>query len=523
MKNTSFFTRDLTSNRETSELILQKDYKKIQDLAFCSSRSARNHLSLEHAKQYQVLPINVMKESTGTLLTLICRKNFSDHERQDLAFLTGTKIQLMEIDLKNLLPAINKAYLGDQDDLTAAKVELLGSVKAPKKISLAYQEKLQNPESKFLKRLIDYALAKEASDIHIIPKVSGTFLKIRIDGELFEHPERICTLTQHQIIINRLKILSKLNISEQRLPQDGAISLESEQAYQKLRLSIMPTVYGEKAVIRLPKNDQVPSLAELGLEQFTAEKLRVCLEQQVGLIILCGPTGSGKTTTIYSALKELSNKNLCLASIEDPVEIFLPDVDQTSLKPEIHFNYQHALKNILRQDPDVLLIGEIRDRESADIALQAALSGHLIFTSVHAGSVQQAINRLVHLNLDASFLAEALKLVINQRLIPCLCPNCKQENTTNDCFKFTIFEARGCAECNYIGYKERQLITETLMVNDKIRQKIAENKFSVNNVSARSKFYRSYQNQLKNLFSKGQIDLLTYRKYSNDEQLTLST
>ncbi|MEX0595777.1 MAG: GspE/PulE family protein, partial [Candidatus Paceibacterota bacterium] len=385
------------------------------------------------------------------------------------------------------------------------------------------EENVQNPESKFIKRLIDYALAKEASDIHIIPKVTGTFLKIRIDGELFEHPEYICTLDQHQIIINRLKILAKLNISEQRLPQDGAISLNSEQAYQKLRLSIMPTIYGEKAVIRLPKNDQVPSLKDLGLDNFTLQNLHACLAQQVGLIILCGPTGSGKTTTIYSALKELSNKNLCLASIEDPVEIFLPNVDQTSIKPEITFNYQHALKNILRQDPDVLLIGEIRDRESADIALQAALSGHLIFSSVHAGSVQQAINRLIHLNLDASFLADALKLIINQRLIPCLCRKCKEELPADPRLNFSLYKAKGCAECNYIGYKERQVISETLLINQKIRQKIAENKFSVNTRGAKSKFYRSYQNQLKKLFSLGEIDLLTYRKYSTDEQFTLSS
>ncbi len=523
MRKTSFFTREIAVQGNNSELILQNDYKKVQDLAFCSARTARSYLSYELATKYHILPLNITKQATGSLLTIICRKNFSGSIKQEIAFHTGLQIQLMEIDSNNLLPAIRKAYQGDQDDLIAAKVELLGSIAPAKKLNLSYQEDAQNPESKFIKSLLDYALAKEASDIHIIPKISGTFLKIRIDGELFEHPERICSLTQHQIIINRLKILSKLNISEQRLPQDGAISLDSDHAYQKLRLSIMPTIYGEKAVIRLPKNDHVPNLNDLGLDQFTLQKLESCLTQQVGLIILCGPTGSGKTTTIYSALKELSHKNLCLASIEDPVEIFLPNVDQTSIKPEINFNYQQALKNILRQDPDVLLIGEIRDRDSADIALQAALSGHLIFTSVHAGSVQQAINRLVHLNLDASFLAEALKLIINQRLIPCLCSNCKQRSVAEQSNKFPSYEARGCADCNYIGYKDRQLISETLLINDRIRQKIAENKFSVNNETVRSKFYRSYQNQLKNLFSKGLIDLITYRKYCNDEQPTISS
>ena len=479
-------------------------------LALCSHRSARELLDFDIACKYKVLPLSTKQEKNKKTVFIASCSHTNDEER-DLSFLLSSDIEFISVDADQILPAIYKAYKADENNLYAAKAKLESSQlkTSKKKNKIHYPTQADNPESIFLKNLIEYAIAQNASDIHLLARTDGGFLKLRVDGELFEHTETVCSLEQHKVIVGRIKILAELNTAENRRPQDGSFQFQIPGETLAIRVSIFPTVAGEKVVLRLQKYSVIKKLSELGLDNFALNAIKQSINTLQGLILFCGPTGSGKTSSMYAIIEQLSTINCSIISIEDPVEIRHPLVDQTSINPGIGLDYQEGLKGVLRQDPDVILLGEIRDANSARIAIQAALSGHLILSTVHSANVFQAILRLQNLAVDPQLIAECLKLIVNQRLIPSLCPNCKSlQSEDNNCH-----EAVGCNHCQHSGYQGRILLSETLLINNQFRNKIAEGSFSVHNAKNSKSFYQSNKVRLGNLLKEGKIDRNTFKKF----------
>ena len=289
------------------------------------------------------------------------------------------------------------------------------------------------------------------------------------------------------MIVNHLKVLANLNSSESRFPQDGSFYFQTSSTVRWIRISTMPVFSGEKVVLRLPKENFVPNFLDLGFNDFSKKSIKSVLNRTSGMVLVIGATGSGKTTTLYSMMQELAKRNLSLVSVENPVEINLAGVDQTSIKPEIGFDYSQALKSLLRQDPDVILIGEIRDLADANIALQAAQSGHLVLAAIHAGSVLGGIERLQQLGLNQKSLLSVLNLAVFQQLIS---------------WKGDI-----------LGEVKQQLLSETLLLDAKIREQIASQEISANNIHLRSRNYRSHRSELKNLLKQGLIDHSQFERY----------
>jgi len=334
------------------------------------------------------------------------------------------------------------------------------------------------PVVKLVDLIIRQAIDERASDIHIEPQKDKINLRYRIDGKLFEIPPPARHL--HLPIVTRIKILSKMDISEKRLPQDGAFIVKMEERVVDLRISTTPTIYGEKLVVRILDKANVPlDLSKLGFNQQQMEDLRKSLKSPYGLILITGPTGSGKTTTLYAAMNELVDPHKNILTIEDPVEYRLDGINQVQVKPEIGLTFASALRSFLRQDPDIMMVGEIRDLETAQICLRAALTGHLILSTLHTNDAPSAVTRLLDIGTEPYLLIPSLLLVIAQRLARKLCPKCKEayeykqgEIQGVKLNNAPIFRAKGCDECNNIGYKGRVAICETMVMTDTIRSLI---------------------------------------------------
>ncbi len=336
------------------------------------------------------------------------------------------------------------------------------------------------PVIKLVDLIIRQAIDERASDIHIEPYKDRIRLRYRIDGALFEIPPPARHL--HLPIISRIKILSKLDIAEKRLPQDGAISAKLENRTVDLRISTIPTIWGEKVVMRILDKEAVPlELAQLGFDAKQSEILRKALKSPYGLFFVTGPTGSGKSTTLYSALNETIDPTKNVITVEDPVEFKIEGINQVGVKSDIGLTFASALRAFLRQDPDIIMVGEVRDLETAQICVRAALTGHFVLSTLHTNDASSAITRLMDIGVESYLLTPSLILVLAQRLAKRLCQKCKEpyeptvENTGGLTIKSDlIYRAKGCQECNHTGYKGRLVIAEVMALNDKIRQLIAE-------------------------------------------------
>ncbi|MDD5044992.1 MAG: ATPase, T2SS/T4P/T4SS family [Candidatus Omnitrophica bacterium] len=336
------------------------------------------------------------------------------------------------------------------------------------------------PVVKLVDLIIRQAISERASDIHIEPFKDKINLRYRIDGKLYEIPPPAKHLQLP--IISRIKILAKLDIAEKRLPQDGAFTVKTEGRIIDLRISTLPTIYGEKVVLRLlDRSKTLLDLNQLGFDQHQLEIFRNALKVPWGLVFLTGPTGSGKTTTLYAALNEIKSPTKNIVTIEDPVEYRLDGVNQVQVKNEIGLTFAAALRSFLRQDPDIMLVGEVRDLETAEICMRSALTGHLVLSTLHTNDAPSAINRLLDIGVEPYLLTPSLILVVAQRLARKLCPNCKEpyEPTAEQLGGIKlktdlIYKAQGCAECNNIGYKGRICVGEFLPVSEEIRELISQ-------------------------------------------------
>ncbi len=347
----------------------------------------------------------------------------------------------------------------------------------------------QNPIIKLVDSTIFNAIQRRASDIHIETGDHEVAIKYRIDGALYQATGAI-DKKHHQTIVSRLKVMSELDISEKRVPQDGRFKLRLKGRTIDFRVSILPTVHGEDCVIRVLDKESMNeefknlSLPVLGIDDDTIFKLRKSIREPYGMVLVTGPTGSGKTTTLYACLSEIQSDEDKIITIEDPVEYQLKGVTQIPVNEKKGLTFARGLRSILRHDPDKIMVGEIRDEETAQIAVQSALTGHLVFTTVHANNVIDVLGRFLNMNVDLYNFVSALNCILAQRLVRKICPHCKREvkaspnlleesglepETYHD---LTFYEGAGCLECNGAGYHGRLAVTELLDLSDPIRELI---------------------------------------------------
>ncbi len=342
----------------------------------------------------------------------------------------------------------------------------------------------ESPVIRFVNYLIHDGIKQGASDIHIEPKDKALKVRYRIDGILFEAMNP--PYAMHPAIVSRLKIMANLDISERRLPQDGRIRAVVHERKLDLRMSTLPTASGEKVVLRILDNRSINvKLEDLGFSEDVLTIWRRQIEEPHGILLVTGPTGSGKTTTLYSSLRQMDSNKMNISTVEDPIEYHLGSVSQTQVHEKIGMTFAAALRALLRQDPDVVMLGEIRDRETATIAVQAALTGHLVLSTLHTNDAPSSVTRLINIGLEPYLIASAVNGILAQRLVRKICPHCKDvHEPTDEMREFLtlqgfdsarLFKGRGCDRCRRTGYSGRLGIYELLVVDDALRDLVTRN------------------------------------------------
>jgi general secretion pathway protein E len=334
------------------------------------------------------------------------------------------------------------------------------------------------PIIRLINALLTQAIKEDASDIHIEPYEAKLVVRFRVDGVMREvlTPRRVLA----PLLVSRIKVMAKLDIAEKRLPQDGRISLRVAGRAVDVRVSTIPTGQGERVVLRLlDKQAGRLDLAHLGMDDQTHESMNAVIRKPHGIILVTGPTGSGKTTTLYAVLSQLNDHKRNIMTVEDPVEYDLEGISQTNVNAKVSMDFARGLRAILRQDPDVVMVGEIRDLETAEIAVQASLTGHLVLSTLHTNSAVGAVTRLRDMGVEPFLLSSTMLAVVAQRLVRLLCPDCKSPYVANeiDCERFgldsanppTFYKAEGCKLCNFQGYRGRSGIYELLVIDDQLR------------------------------------------------------
>ena len=351
-------------------------------------------------------------------------------------------------------------------EATAAQV--IGAAELGDRLSSLLQEGVVNPDGedfddeapviRMINAILQEAVSRKASDIHLEPYEQQSVVRFRIDGMLRDvaHPPR----TLHAALISRIKVMAQLDIAEKRLPQDGRMTVRGGSGLLDIRVSTLPTGSGERAVLRLlDKGQAMLSLEALGMAHDTLQTVQQLIERPHGIVLVTGPTGSGKTTTLYAALSRLDAASRNIMTVEDPIEYDMPGVSQTQVHPKIGLSFAQSLRSILRQDPDVIMIGEIRDLETAQIAIQASLTGHLVLATLHTNDAPSAVTRLLDMGVESFLLSSSLVGVMAQRLVRRTCPVC---------------HGAGCAACDQTGYKGRLGIFEMLVMDDALRTAVKD-------------------------------------------------
>jgi len=336
------------------------------------------------------------------------------------------------------------------------------------------------PIIKFVNSLFYQAIKKGASDIHIEPHEKRGVVRFRIDGVLVRHVELDIKIIS--LVVSRIKVISNLDISEKRVPQDGRTQVKIAKKNLDIRVSVLPTYYGERVVMRiLMESEHIPTLQNLGFSDELTKNFEKLLEHAHGMILVTGPTGSGKSTTLHTFLQTVATDDKNIITIEDPVEYKADNINQIQVNTKTGLTFASGLRSILRQDPDIVMVGEIRDKETAEIAIQAALTGHLMLSTLHTNNTAAALTRLIDMGVDEFLITSSLLGVLAQRLVRKLCPKCKQEalipQDIQEEFSVpstVVYDAIGCKECNYTGYSGRVAVGELLVMNDDIKRMLKE-------------------------------------------------
>lgn len=436
------------------------------------------------AKKYGIVPLNLKAGSltiaTNDPLDLTCL--------EDIAIVTGLDIKTVISPKAEIERALNRVYSRRSAD------EIINDIKDEYGKSALNNDVLINtqetedmaervgsaPVVKLVNNLIFDAYQQNASDIHIEPTENKTRVRFRIDGDLQLHNE--FNNEAHQLITTRIKIISGMNIAEKRIPQDGGFQFKNDFSVVDIRVSSMPTPYGEKIVLRLLGADRNIdyNLASLGLTDYTQSVIRKALRLPHGIILVTGPTGSGKTTTLYSMLAQLASPKKNLITVEDPIERKFPGITQIQVNERAGLTFANGLRSILRQDPDIIMVGEIRDAETAEIAIRAAITGHLVLSTIHTNDALSTVVRLIDMNVEPFLVASSVRCVISQRLVKKICTYCKEEVNVeladNLLLKTNLSKAKkglGCDHCNHTGYTGRTAVFEVVLIDAKLEAMIS--------------------------------------------------
>ncbi|RKG64914.1 type II secretion system protein GspE [Corallococcus sp. CA054B] len=449
-------------------------------------------IPINFARQTQLLPLSMEGDEVVLAVADPLDTTALDHAR----LLLGQGIQPRIALASTIVDAINSVYdrsvneaeaLVDEMETTEDLDSLAHELEEPKDLLDADDEA---PVIRLVNSVLFRAAKERASDIHIEPMERELLVRFRIDGvlqEVIKPPKRY-----QNSIIARVKVMGQLNIAEKRLPQDGRIRIKLAGRDIDIRLSTTPTSFGERIVMRLlDKTATLLDLAEIGMSPQVLGNMESVIKRSHGIVLVTGPTGSGKTTTLYGALSKINTPDLNILTVEDPVEYQLKGIGQMAIAPKIGLTFAQGLRSFLRQDPDVIMVGEIRDKETAEIAIQASLTGHLVLSTVHTNDAAGAVTRLVDMGVQPFLVASSLTGILAQRLVRRVCPDCRQAYTPTDAelkelgftlasfkAKFNtdrIYRATGCPSCNRNGYRGRSGIYEFLFVDDDVRQLVLKN------------------------------------------------
>lgn len=408
---------------------------------------------------------------------------------EELKITTGMEIYPMLATLSAIIDAIERAY--SQNNVSDMMNDISKEYDANEALMRAQNENIDQrvdnaPVVKLVNTLVENAFRRNASDIHIEPFRTKTRIRFRLDGQLVE--QMSVKANVHSALVTRIKILAGMNIAEKRIPLDGRFGVSIEGVSIDLRVSSIPTVYGEKVVIRLLSgaNEKARKITDLGMTDYNYEMFKNIIRCPNGVMLVTGPTGSGKSTTLYAALAELSKPSVNIVTVEDPVEKKMDGINQVQINEKAGMTFAAALRSILRQDPDIIMLGEIRDGETADIAIRAAITGHLVLSTLHTNDAAGTIMRLVDMGVAPYMVATSLIGVIAQRLVRLLCPHCKEMLILNDPADLRLVGRRertvvyaphpgGCRECGGTGYHGRTAIHEIIVATNDIKEMISKN------------------------------------------------
>ncbi|MEA1935993.1 MAG: type II secretion system ATPase GspE [Thermodesulfobacteriota bacterium] len=441
-------------------------------------------IPIQYLKKHKIVPL---KTSDGTFIAVNDPSDFQPLD--DIRHILGNEdIQVALSTRAAILSAINLAYDQGSDSAEEFIQDMNGE--SPDSIISEIDETADllddtsdAPVIKLVNLMMSRAVKDRASDIHIEPYQNSLVIRYRIDGVLYNTlnlPKRI-----QSSLVSRVKIMAKLNIAEKRLPQDGRIDIKIGDRNVDIRVSVIPTAFGERVVLRLlDKTSTIFKLTDLGIDSERFDLFNNLIKSPYGIVLVTGPTGSGKTTTLYAALSTINNPEINIITIEDPIEYQIEGIGQIQVNPKIDLTFAKGLRSIVRQDPDVILVGEIRDSETAEIAIQSSLTGHLVFSTLHTNDAASAITRIVDMEIEPFLVTSSVIAIIAQRLVRVLCPECKEEYIPDDKSlakigidkgipeNHNIHRRKGCPACMNTGYRGRTAIFEMMVLDDHLKKLI---------------------------------------------------
>jgi len=460
----------------------------VKDANYDSKQDSHSkQLPYNYARRHGIL----IKQYTQDHVDVVHRENINATILSELRRYTGKRLNLEAVDEENFSKLLSQHYEGGSNRATQV-MEDLGDDLDLSDIASELSEPADLLDSdddapiiRLINALLTEAVKESASDIHIEPYENKLTVRFRIDGvlqEMLQPPHQIAPL-----LVSRIKVMAHLDIAEKRIPQDGRISLKVAGRPVDIRVSTLPSNYGERVVMRLLDNQAGRlDLSQLGMEQSHCDLLDKLIHKPHGILLVTGPTGSGKTTTLYASLTRLNDRSRNIVTVEDPIEYYLDGIGQTQVNNKIDMTFARGLRAILRQDPDVVMIGEIRDFETAQIAIQASLTGHFVLSTVHTNTAISSVTRLRDMGIEPFLLSSSLLGIVAQRLVRVLCLACKTPYTASvsECEKMgvnadnppTLYKANGCEKCRNLGYSGRTGIYEVLEVDEQIREMIHDKK-----------------------------------------------
>lgn len=432
-------------------------------------------VSKEMAKRNLLIPIKI----EGDKLFVAMADPMDFYAIDDLRLATGFQIETAIASKDDILRAINKYY-----EIDDSMSDIMNQLTVQDEVQ---EEKITSDDSpvvRLVNQILQNAVQQKASDIHIDPQETKVLIRFRVDGVLKN--ERTFPKHMQSVLVARLKIMANLDITEHRVPQDGRIKMHIEFHPIDLRVSTLPTIYGEKIVMRiLDLGSTLNDLNKLGFNSLNLKRFKQLIENPTGIMLITGPTGSGKSSTLYAALNHLNSEEVNIITIEDPVEYQLEGINQIQVNANVGMTFAKGLRSILRQDPNIIMVGEIRDRETADVAVRASLTGHLVLSTLHTNDSLGTITRLVDMGVEPFLVASSLTGVVAQRLVRKVCRDCASEQapTQREIEIFAkrglsidkVVRGRGCGTCNMTGYKGRLAIHELLMLSDEMKRVIMNN------------------------------------------------